>query len=285
MIDTHCHLNLSPLSDDLANVWQRAQNAGVLETIVIGTEMNSSIQALSIASKLLGVSAAVGIHPDVIHPGVTSKDITLEEWETELDKLAQDKKVVAIGECGLDYVELHQINEEEAKTLKNLQKQLFGVHIKLAKKLGLPLSIHCRNTRGAKDQPKHGLNAYHDLFDTLEHFSKDDGVFPRFVLHCMSGDLEYLEQGLKRGGFISFAGNVTYPSAANLRELLKATPLDRLLLETDAPFLSPQASRGQTNEPAKVAETYAFVAQELDISIDELDKIVHDNAKKLFKRV
>lgn len=285
MIDTHCHLNLSPLSDDLEGVWNRAQEAGVTNTIVIGTTIPTSEEAVAIASKLVGIFAAVGIHPDVIGPATPKEAISLETWERELTTLAKDDRVVAIGECGLDYVDLHSVNETEAIRLKNLQKQLFGLQIKLAKKLNLPLSIHCRNVRSIKDTPHHHLNAYADLFDTLEHFSKDDGRLPKFVLHCMSGDRDYLKQGLRLGGYISFAGNVTYPSASSLVELLKATPLDRLLLETDAPFLSPQSSRGTPNEPAKVAETYEFVAGQLGMERDGLNQLTHANAKKLFLRV
>lgn len=282
MIDTHAHLNLPPLSQDTAAVWQRATEAGVSKTIVIGTELKSSQSAIEIAHNLSGVYAAVGIHPDVVHPGVNVADITLSDWEAKLLDLAKNEKVVGIGECGLDYVELHGLDQQEAMRLKNLQKQLFGMQVNLSKALGLPLSIHCRNTRKADEQGKHGLDAYSDLFDTLEHFCKDDGILPKFVLHCMSGDQNYLEAGLKRGGFISFAGNITYPSASNLRQLLQATPLDRLLLETDAPFLSPQSSRGTPNEPAKVSETYEYVAKFLGTHRDELERIIDTNVGKLF---
>lgn len=285
MIDTHCHLNLPPLRDEVNSVWSRAQEVGVTRAIVIGTDINTSRDSVEIASTLEGVSASIGIHPDVVKLEHEKDQEIWQEWRDTLEELAASNKVVAIGECGLDYVELQTIGQEDAIKLKNMQKALFGLHIKLAKKHQLPLSIHCRNTRSQKDLPKHDLNAYKDMFDAMEHFCKDDGLLPKFVLHCMSGDIEYLESGLKRGGFISFAGNVTYPTAESLRELLRATPLNRLLLETDAPFLTPQSGRGTTNEPAKISETYSFVGNLLGLSVDKLDETVTANAKNLFTRV
>lgn len=267
MIDTHCHLNLPPLNTDLENVWQRAREQGVNQVVVIGTDIKTSKEAIAVASQYSEMFAGVGIHPENVKSDMTG-------WEEELASLAQKPKVVVIGECGLDY--------SETPLSPNVQKQLFGLHIRLAKKAGLPLSIHCRNSRG-KEVPQHGLNAYRDIFDTLEHFSKDDGVVPKFILHCMSGDKSYLKHGLKLGGYISFAGNITYSSAQALRDLLKATPLDRLLLETDAPFLSPQGKRGTTNEPANVALTYAFAAETLGLHLDTLIAQIQQNAKTIFK--
>jgi TatD DNase family protein len=273
MTDTHCHLNLSPLFEDVENAVKLASETGVSQMIIIGTDLITSRIASDLSSKLLNCYSAVGVHPDEAGP----------TFADDLEKLIDNPKVVAIGECGLDYCDLHNQSETEAFKQKNIQKQLFGVHIKLAKKHNLPLSIHCRNTQKNGDLTSFGLNAYKDLFDTMEHFSKDDGMLPKFVLHCMSGDQEYLKKGLELGGYISFAGNVTYPSAQSLRDLLLNTPIDRLLFETDSPFLAPQGKRGTSNTPANVSDVYKFAANLLEINLDTLDKQVSENVKAIFR--
>ena len=282
MIDTHCHLNLSPLQEDALHVRQLAQQQGVTELIVIGTDISTSKEALSIASSLPKTWASLGIHPDAANPQHAIDAQQIATWKEQLTALLPHEKVVAIGECGLDYVDLHNASKEIAQRIKNQQKQLFGMQIQLAKSFHIPLSIHCRNTKSIKDEPQHSLDAYTDLIDTLEHFSKDDGVIPTFVLHCMSGNLAYLQSGLRLGGYISFAGNITYSSAGLLRELLHNTPHDRILLETDAPFLSPQSKRGTPNTPGNIKETYEFVANELEISFLDLEEMVISNAKNIF---
>lgn len=273
MTDTHCHLNLSPLYEDVENAVRLANEAGVQKLIIIGTDLITSRIAIDLAGKLHNCFAAVGIHPDEAGPTFTD----------DLERLINNPKVIAIGECGLDYCDLQNQTEAETFKQKNIQKQLFGVHIALAKKYNLPLSIHCRNTQKNGDQTNHGLNAYKDLFDTIEHFSKDDGKLPKFVLHCMSGDQEYLKTGLELGGYISFAGNITYPSAQSLRDLLLNTPIERILFETDAPFLAPQGKRGTSNTPANVSEIYKFAANLLGINLDTLDNQVSENVNAIFR--
>lgn len=170
-----------------------------------------------------------------------------------------------------------------AKEWRTRQRTLFGAHINMAKHADLPLLIHARNVRSRTDVPQHNLHAYSDILDTIEHFSKDDGVLPRFVLHCMSGELDYLKHALEMGAYISFAGNVTYPNAHTIRELLHATPLDRLLIETDSPFLAPQGKRGTTNEPSLVTEVCTFIAKELTMTPQEMDTLTTTNAKQFFR--
>lgn len=283
MIDTHCHLNLPPLSEDARTVWKQANEAGVHTAIIVGANLESSRAAIETVRNLDGTHAAVGIHPDCISTSEETDGTPLANWTQELESLSTEKEVVAIGECGLDYVELHSLSSVQVEKVKNQQKRLFGIHIQLAKKHHLPLIIHTRNTRNSKDEPQHALDAYADVIDVLEHYSKTDGIIPSFVLHCMSGTTTYLEKGLALGGYISFAGNISYPSAGPLRELLHATPLDRLLLETDAPFLAPQSKRGSTNTPANITETYEFVANELGLSIEALTQQVVTNAGNLFQ--
>lgn len=275
MIDSHTHLNLSPLLEEWSTIWKSAQQAGVTKALCIGTDLATSKQAVELASKDPCIYAAVGLHPDEAEKGVADLQA--------LESLCENDRVVAIGECGLDYVGLQGKGEEDIHKGKTIQKRVFGEQIQIAKRHHLPLSIHCRNTPKTGDSSDPLLDAYHDLLDTLRHFCVDDGVIPPFVLHCMSGSVEYLQEALPMGAYVSFAGNVTYPSATAIRELLHATPLDRLLVETDAPFLSPQGKRGTVNTPANVMDTAAFIAKELHMSLEEIDQLTTANARKLFK--
>ncbi|HSW90127.1 MAG TPA: TatD family hydrolase [Patescibacteria group bacterium] len=262
MIDTHCHINISPLLEQASDVLERAKNAGVTHCIVVGTSLSDSQTAIDISKHYPNCKAAVGLHPENI------KDIgDLDMLSNQLSTLAQNKEVVAIGECGLDY------------TLKDFdrtaQRRLFGVHIQIAKQIGLPLVIHCRD--------RESILAYDDLIDTLEHFSKDDGQTPPFVLHCVSGPKEYIQKAIAMGAYVSFAGNVTYPSAQNIRDILPLVPKNKLLAETDAPFLAPQSVRGSTNEPAFVKETVEKLAELLHLPFNEVDRQTTLNAKILFR--
>lgn len=275
MIDTHAHLNLSPLYEDRAAVITRAQNVGVTQFIIPGTDLTTSRINLQIADGHT-VFPAVGVHPE------ESNLPDLNQVEEELRQMLADPRVIAIGECGLDYCELQSLSEAQAKVGKNEQKRLFGLQISLAKEFHKPLIVHVRNQRRPKDPSASYLNAYADTLDTIRHFSTADGIIPAFVLHCASGNREYVEAALEMGSYISFAGNVTYKNAPELQDLLSLIPPDRLLLETDSPFLSPQSSRGSINEPAKIKETYEFVASHLQIPLSNLEALVVANARTFF---
>lgn len=284
MIDSHTHLNLDPLHGEYQAVWQRAREAGVASALVVGTDIDSSKEAIKICKNQSGLFSAAGIHPEVINLQNVLIPNIMADWEKSLEVLIENENVSAVGECGLDYSQIHKLEETKAKQIITGQKKLFGMQIQLAKKHNLPLSIHCRNRKKPLETSSSVFDAYQDLLDTLEHYSKTDGVLPRFVLHCISGPINYLKQGLKLGGFISFAGNVTYKNSNALQDLLRKTPLDRLLLETDAPFLSPQSKRGKPNEPGFILETYHFVAKYLHIPLPQLDQLITNNFDRFLEK-
>jgi TatD DNase family protein len=262
MTDSHTHLNLPPLLDSVDSYLASAKNAGVDRMMVVGTDVASSLKAINLAKKYPQLWASVGVHPDEARPG------QLGEVTRQLEELIAGGQVSAIGECGLDY---------SGDGDHDAQKLLFQVHIELAVEHRLPLIIHCRNTRRADDVVV--WNAYEDLLEQL----KRQRNLPQFILHCVSGPVPYVQEALKLGAYVSFAGNVTYPSAGAIREILRIVPMERVLVETDAPFLAPQHHRGATNEPAFVDETARFISTFLNVPFDELDLAVTENARSLFE--
>lgn len=279
MIDTHTHLNLSPLFENPELYLNNAAEAGVSRMMIAGVNTQSSERAIELAAKHPELWAAVGIHPEEAGKAT--------DYRAQLTELLENNKVSAIGECGLDYSELslqgtgEKIKSGEARHdmrgVIDFQKQLFVMQAELAATRNLPLLIHCRNTR--RNDEVVSYSAYDDLLVLLKSLAK----CPRFVLHCASGPVAYVQAALEMGAYVSFAGNVTYPNAGAIRELLKITPLDRLLVETDAPFLSPQGKRGTQNEPANVVDTARFIAEFLGTSYEEIDSITTENAMKLFR--
>ncbi len=306
MIDTHCHLNLPPLSDDPAKYWEESQDQGVTNAVIVGADINSSKLAVEIARELK-LKAAVGIHPEEAGGQVQgARDQEREDSENkrteargreiaetrgqgqeareknsylkdELEKLLTDDVVCAIGECGLDY---SSCTSENLEKLQENQRNLFELQLELALSHRLPLIIHCRNTRKVTDIVT--WDAYTDLLTLLENAKKQYGELPHFVLHCASGSVSYVKRAVALGAYVSFAGNVTYPSATAIRDLLAVVPFDRLLVETDSPFLSPQSQRGKINTPAGVMETARFLADFLQIPFEKLQEKTTDNAKKFF---
>lgn len=276
MFDTHAHLNLSPLLEEAPQVWKRANEQGVAQAILIGVNAVSSQQAVSLVTTLPGTFAAIGLHPDEVNA-------ISEDDKEELIILSHNPAVVAIGECGLDYVTLQEYEITQAQQERTKQRQLLGWHIQLAKQVDKPLILHCRNTRNARHPAKQTFSAYSDLLDTINHFSKSDGELPRFILHCVSGPIEYVEAAIRLGAYVSFAGNVTYTNAPEILDLLSLVPIDHLLVETDCPYLAPQSKRGQTNEPAFVMETADFLARKLQMTPSEFDIQTTRNAQICFR--
>jgi TatD DNase family protein len=253
IIDTHLHYNLEPLSLDWERYLAEAQSAGVKKAIVVGTDLETSKTAVELVGKTSGLFATVGIHPH--------EALALASIDESIELLSQliSKKVVGIGETGLDYAQHPPEQEKEA------QMKLFTAHIRLAKEKKLPLTIHCRD-------------AYEDM---LEILGKERP--PAFVLHCMSGELPYFQSALQLGAYISFAGNVTYKNAEKLRELARNTPQNRIFVETDAPFLSPGKYRGKFPcEPAFITETVKTIADCLKVSVEECERITSANAHRFF---
>ena len=223
LIDTHCHLDFSEFDSDRELVIERAKKAGVNYIINIGSSFDGSQKSVDLATKYDGIFASIGIHPH------HAEEVT-EPIFTEIKKLTENKKVVAIGEVGLDYFKSPSPPEN--------QKNLFIKFIELAKKRKLPLVIHSRE-------------ASRDTLDILKN--EYNKPIPG-VMHCFSGDRKVLDEVIELGLYVSFTCNLTFKNAKNLREIAKTVPPERLLLETDAPFLAPQTYRGKRNEPAYITE-------------------------------
>jgi TatD DNase family protein len=269
IIDTHCHYNLEPLWPNWQEHWQKAQTEGVAKSIVVGTDLLTSSAAVQIATSTDNLFAAVGFHPNVYDETVTNTlqtngtfgevmgNIETDIWE--LNNLFTTSKVVAIGETGLDYFHMAtaDIAEETKHFIRQAQQEAFRQHIKVAQETQLPLIIHCRDRTE---------QAYWDVLQILKEMAFDG----QFILHCISGPVAYIQQALKMGAYYGMAGNVTYKNAENIRDLVRAVPQDRLLLETDAPFLPPQEFRGKRCEPWMIRQTAEFVENELNISQAQL---------------
>ena len=251
LIDTHCHLDYEPLAAGVEAVLARARAVGVRRCVSIGTTVEASRANVALAHRYPMIHAAVGVHP---HDAQTVTDQTL----TQIDALADDPRVVAIGEVGLDHYREHASRDH--------QLSAFRQFMAIARRKDLPLLIHCRD-------------AYEPLLEVLR---RDGGGVARGVIHCASGPPDFIRGALELGFFISFAGNVTFPNAHALRALVPLVPDERLLLETDAPFLAPQPVRGQPNEPAYVAHTAACVAGLRSTTVEALGALTSGNARRLF---
>jgi TatD DNase family protein len=247
MIDSHTHLNLCEEPD--AELVERAVAAGVVKMLTVGTTGASCRAALAAAEAFPQVYAAIGRHPNEAH-GFDDADLA------ELEALAAHPRCVAIGETGLDFYREGASRDD--------QERAFSAQIGLARETDKPLTIHTR----AADE------------DTLAQLAEEAGGLS-VVIHCFSMP-EKLQECLDRGYMISFAGNVTYKSAADLAEAARKVPEERLLIETDAPYLTPQAVRKHRNQPAFVAHTAAFIAELRGVSTDELGATVERNAERVF---
>lgn len=237
-----------------SGVIEAATEAGISRLITIGTDIEDSRQAISIAEKHDFIFTAVGIHPHDV------KDFSDGELvSAKIRELASHNKVVALGETGLDYHYMHS----PAKS----QQEHFRLEINLAKALGLPVIVHSRE---AKD-------------DTLQILKEEKIEETGGVLHCFSGDMDMAEQAMQMGLYISFSGVITFKNAGKILDIVKAVPLNRILIETDAPFLSPVPHRGKRNEPAFVKYVAEKIAEVKGMSLEELGKAVMSNASGLFK--
>lgn len=251
LIDTHCHLDFPEFNQDRSDVIDRAQKAGVGYIINIGSSIDGSKRSLELAKENPMIYATIGIHPHY------AKAVG-GEVPDELKALAREDKVVAIGEVGLDYY--------RNLSPKELQARLFVNFINLARENNLPIIIHTRE-------------AHQDTLDILKREFKDR---IRGVMHCFSADEEYLKECLKMGLYISFTCNLTFKNAKNLRNLAGKAPIERLLLETDAPFLAPQEYRGKRNEPSYLTYLVKELARIHGLSEDDIARITTYNAKMLF---
>ena len=230
LFDTHAHLHFPEFDADREAMLARAREAGVRRMLTVGTEPASSRAAVEMARREADVWATVGIHP---HDASTADDAAL----ADIERLAVDPRVVAIGEIGLDYFRDLSPRAEQQATFRRL--------IRLARRVGKPVVVHCRD-------------AHDDVLRILE----EEGVAEvRGIMHCFSGDVDVARRCLDLGLLVSLAGPLTYPNARVLPDVARFVPADRLVVETDCPFLPPQGHRGQRNEPAYLAITAARVAE------------------------
>jgi TatD DNase family protein len=253
MADSHAHLDDERFSADLGAVLDRAREAGVRRIVTVGTGLASCEAAIGLAQRNPGfVSVSVGIHP---HEAAGADEAAL----ARLMELARSPSVVAIGETGLDY--------HYNRSPHDVQRALFESQIRIALSLDLPVVVHCRE-------------AYADCLAILKSHA---GSGLRGVMHCFAADQATAEALIEMGFFISFAGPLTFPSAGKLREVAQLLPMDRLLIETDCPYLAPQPVRGQRNEPAFVRHVAEALAALRGMTAGEVAEITSANAARLFK--
>mgnify|MGYP003385079350 FL=1 len=252
-VDSHCHLDrldLTLYNGDLAAAINAAKACGVNRMLCIGIDMDNAAAVIDIASRFEGVSASVGVHPMDVGGALADMD--------ELYRLASAPEVVAIGETGLDYY--------YTKDSADLQRESFQQHLQLSKLLRKPVVVHTREAR----------------LDTIDMIKQYGDPTVAGVLHCFTESWEMASQALDLNYYISFSGIVTFKSAAELREVAKKVPLDRLLIETDSPYLAPVPYRGKKNEPKYVVEVAKCIAELRGLALEEVAEITSNNFDNLF---
>ncbi|CAK7193157.1 putative metal-dependent hydrolase YcfH [Commensalibacter sp. Nvir] len=258
LVDTHCHLDFFP-SDQRVDLFRRCKESNVGELVTIGTRLSQAsvqINLTQLSSPTLKIWCTIGTHP-----GHVEEEIA--ETTDAIASFTQHPMVIGIGETGLDYY------YGEVEYFEK-QRQSFKRHIQASQITQLPLCIHARN-------------ADEDLIHIISEEYGKGGPFP-FVIHCFSSSLELAQFALKMGGYISISGIVTFKNAGDLRSIIKELPLDRLLIETDSPYLAPVPKRGKQNEPAFVAYTAQFLAKLFQIKLEELTHTTTRNFYKLFSK-
>ena len=251
LFDTHVHVNAEQFNEDLEDVIERAKDAGVVNMVVVGFDRPTIIRAMELIETYDFMYAAVGWHP------VDAIDMTEDDLQW-IEELSNHPKVVAIGEMGLDY--------HWDKSPKDVQMEVFRRQIRLAKKVGLPIIIHNREATA-------------DIVNILkeEEASRVGGI-----MHCFSGSAETALECINMNFYISLGGPVTFKNAKKPKEVAAAVPLDRLLIETDCPYLAPHPYRGKRNEPSYVKLVAEQIAEIKQLTIEEVSQATTENAKKLF---
>lgn len=265
MIDVHCHLNFKSFKDDYAEVIKNAAAAGVDQIINVGTSLESSAWAVDLASQYENLYAIVGIHPH-------HADKVQHDWIGKLEKIADHPKVIGIGEIGLDFYSYKSNGVVDPK----LQKEVFVSQIQLAQRLRLPLQIHNRH-------------AGDEVIKILEEYKSQLLSVPG-MFHCFAATAEVHKKALEMGFFVGFDGNITYPGLApgesvTLSELAEKTPFDRILIETDSPYLTPIPHRGKRNEPKYAIITAEYIANLKAVPVQELMEQTIKNARVVFPKL
>ncbi len=254
LIDSHCHLDFPDFAEELDDVVARAGRAGISHMVTISTHLSRFERVRAVAERYPNVFCTVGIHP---HEAGTEKEVSI----AELVELTNHPKVVGIGETGLDFYYEH--------SPRDIQERQFRTHITAARETGLPLIVHTRD-------------ADTDTIRILEE-EHAKGAFPGLI-HCFSASQELADRMVAIGLYISFSGIVTFKKADELRDVAKSLPADRILVETDSPYLAPVPRRGKRNEPAYTAFTAARIAELRDVSAADIARITTANFKRLFAK-
>lgn len=255
LVDSHCHLDFPAFADELDAVVERARAAGIGRMVTISTRIRQFAKLREIVNRLDDVYCSIGTHP---HYAAEELDVSAAELIT----ISQEDKVVAIGEAGLDY---HYDNSP-----RDAQERGFRTHIAAARETGLPLVIHARD-------------ADNDVAHILEE-ERGKGAFP-FVLHCFTGGADLAKRGVALGGYVSFSGILTFKNSGTLRAIAASLPSDRILVETDAPYLAPGPWRGKRNEPAFVVETARVLAEVRGVTPGAIADMTTANFFRLFSKV
>ena len=253
IFDTHCHLYADQLINNVDNIIKRANDAGVFNMLVLGDKIETSDKCIEIAEKYTSVYCAIGIFPCECY------ELNVDETMNLLREMyKKSNKIKAIGEIGLDYYWEKDLDN------RNKQKEFFVAQLKLADELNLPVSIHARDS-------------IEDVYTLLKE------NFPRkgAIMHCFSSSVDMMRKFVKLGCYISLGGPVTFKNAVTPKEVAKEVPIDRLLIETDSPYLAPHPFRGKTNEPALVTYVLAEIARLKEVPIQELEKVVFNNSCKI----
>jgi len=255
IIDTHAHLMFPEFKKDFEEVLKRAKDTGISKIVNVGCDLKSCQQSLEMGAKYLELFSTLGMHP--YEASLVNEDL-LNEWRKII---AENKKVVAIGECGLDYF--------KSTVDHDVQKKAFRLQIKLAQEFDLPLIIHNRDDD-------------HDCLQVLdEMFAKGKKV--SVVFHCYGSNLEFAEKLWERGIYTSFTGIVTYPNAKDVKEVVAKVPMNLFMVETDCPYLAPQAYRGKRNEPSYVTEIVREIAKLKRLSFKDVEYVATKNALEFFR--
>jgi len=264
LIDTHSHLYFPEFKDDFEAVLDRCNENDVTTLITVGVDVETSQVALDMESEKVKFYSTIGIHPHEAYKYTDSEKLKQDITALEQIYLKNPKKVIALGECGLDYL-------EKDEKIRNLQKQLFQAQIDLAKKLNLPLIIHCRDDRSENPE---NIDAWLDVLKIAGDY--------KGLLHCYSGTKEITQKALATNFLISFAGTITYPKNDYLKEAVRLVPLEKITLETDCPFLPPQSIRGQRNEPSRISEIAQLIAELKEVTVQEVARQTSKNVARLF---
>ena len=251
MIDSHCHLDHEPLFSDLANIIQRSKNAGIKKLLTISTSLESFARIKDIVDKDEMIYGTIGVHPHETNEEFVNSEIIVKNFN-------ENSKIIGIGETGLDF---YYNNSDKDKQIKS-----FNEHIKASIETNSPLIIHSRN-------------AEKDTFDILNNYKNNN---LKILMHCFTGSKQFAEKLLKLNAFFSASGIITFKNSIELQETFKFLPSDKILIETDSPFLAPVPNRGKKNEPSFIEYTASKLSELRNISKSEIIKITSNNFNQLF---